>query len=770
MRAGPLLTGLVALLVAPAAHAGVTINEFLANPDGSDGGQEWVELHNDGGSAVDVSGWQFQAGTSSLSTKVVLPAGTTIPGGGFLVIGEADVTFADVTVDGTLAMGNASSSGDAIALLDDAGTTIDTIVYGPDNSDLFQDDDGNVAAPGPSPSSGGTLGRDPDGADTNDSSLDIVSLPVPTPGATNNATVDPDCNPADQARGLVINEFLPNPDGADDGQEWVELYNGAGASVDASGWILEGGTSSFGTLATLPDSTTLAPGAFLLVGQDLVSGRDVILDGSLPNASSNSDALRLRDCAGAVADTVVYGAPNEDMWPDDTGAVATSFAPEPGNDEAIARREDGVDTDRSGDDFAVATMATPGAANPEPPPCDTGDLVINEFLANPEGGDTGFEWVELYNAGSETITVAGWTLDASTSSFGGGDLLADVTIEAGGHLLIGAESVMDADIVLEGFSLGNASGETADGIQLRDCRGDVIDTVVYGPANGDGFVDDTGKVATSLAPPPADGASLARLQDGLDTDDSQADFASEPEPTPGAPNPEREPVVCVPAGAETVVLNEVVVNPEGDDAGFEWIELFNPTSAPVSVAGWGIAAASDGEEMGQIDARFPGGAEVPAGGFLVLGGPEVEEADLVVGLSLGNGSGGDAVVLWDCADTRIDSVLYGSDNEDMVTDDRGAVVEPYVTSISSGGSLARVEDGVDTDVAVDWYDNAFPTPGASNTRETGDDSPEGGCSCGNDPTEAPDDPAEPGGCGGTPPPPAALLIVVLGLGLVRRRG
>ena len=33
-------------------------------------------------------------------------------------------------------------------------------------------------------------------------------------------------------------EFVPNPDGTDSGNEWIELYNGD-ASIDLQGWSIE---------------------------------------------------------------------------------------------------------------------------------------------------------------------------------------------------------------------------------------------------------------------------------------------------------------------------------------------------------------------------------------------------------------------------------------------------------------------------------------------------------------------------------------------------
>lgn len=65
----------------------IVINELMYHPLSDDDRDEYVELHNRGTQAVDVSGWQLVDGVS-----LTLPAGTVIPPGGFLVV-AADVTW-----------------------------------------------------------------------------------------------------------------------------------------------------------------------------------------------------------------------------------------------------------------------------------------------------------------------------------------------------------------------------------------------------------------------------------------------------------------------------------------------------------------------------------------------------------------------------------------------------------------------------------------------------------------------------------------------------
>ncbi len=63
--------------------ADVVINEIMYHPLRGDSAEEYVELHNRGAAAADVGYWRFTAGIDCM-----LPAGTRIPPGGFLVVAQ----------------------------------------------------------------------------------------------------------------------------------------------------------------------------------------------------------------------------------------------------------------------------------------------------------------------------------------------------------------------------------------------------------------------------------------------------------------------------------------------------------------------------------------------------------------------------------------------------------------------------------------------------------------------------------------------------------
>ncbi len=123
-------------------------------------------------------------------------------------------------------------------------------------------------------------------------------------------------------------------------------------------------------------------------------------------------------------------------------------------------------------------------------------IIINEFLANPKGKDSGFEWIELKNTGVENQNIEGWRVDIGLKKH----ISLSGKIESGGFKVLDSKSYH--------FSLKN----TEETVTLRDAKGVVQDAVKM-----------IGK-----AP---DGKSFGRTPSG------EIGFLT---PTPAASNPERE--------------------------------------------------------------------------------------------------------------------------------------------------------------------------------------------------------------------------------------
>ena len=110
-----------------ALAAQVIINEIHYDPADETSAEEFIELHNPGTSALDLSGWSLTD-----AVEFVFPPGTTIPANGYLVIAEDPATL--LSVYGTTAIGpwtgGLRNDGEEIDLRDASGTIQDQVDYG----------------------------------------------------------------------------------------------------------------------------------------------------------------------------------------------------------------------------------------------------------------------------------------------------------------------------------------------------------------------------------------------------------------------------------------------------------------------------------------------------------------------------------------------------------------------------------------------------------------------------------------------------------------
>ncbi len=148
---------------------GVRLNEFMAVNDTTIADEEgefddWVELINDSGSAIDLSGWFLSDRPDNLTKWEFPGTQTVIPPGGFLLVWcDNDPEQGDLHTNFKL-----SGSGEFISLtMPDGITVTDSLTFGPQEADI-------------------STGRYPD------ASGEWIVLPSPTPGASNG-----ECGPGD---------------------------------------------------------------------------------------------------------------------------------------------------------------------------------------------------------------------------------------------------------------------------------------------------------------------------------------------------------------------------------------------------------------------------------------------------------------------------------------------------------------------------------------------------------------------------------------------
>jgi len=122
---------------------------------------------------------------------------------------------------------------------------------------------------------------------------------------------------------------------------------------------------------------------------------------------------------------------------------------------------------------------------------------INEIMYNPAGTDAGREWVELYNSGSQDVTLVGgsgsgsWrVVDSSNHTItdpAGGVGRGSLTIPANGYLLLTSDPSVFVDEYTGSYSVAKASlslNNTGTTVSLTDGSGSTIDSVTYTASQG----------------------------------------------------------------------------------------------------------------------------------------------------------------------------------------------------------------------------------------------------------------------------------------------
>ena len=198
---------------------------------------------------------------------------------------------------------------------------------------------------------------------------------------------------------LVLNEVLYDPAGADEGLEFVELWNGDDVPRPLAGIAIEAGDGAHPEAWVVihrgQDSDSVAPHAAYLV-----SG--VALGGAIQNGP---DAVRLtRD--GVPLDRLGWG----DL--ESSSLFEGAAAPDVPSGHSLARREDGRDGDSNAADWADEGAPTPGRANhpDERLVFDHGSAAVTPIVAWP--GEPMAFVASVRNRGRRDVAGTRWRLVA----------------------------------------------------------------------------------------------------------------------------------------------------------------------------------------------------------------------------------------------------------------------------------------------------------------------------------------------------------------------
>jgi hypothetical protein len=480
------------------------------------------------------------------------------------------------------------------------------------------------------------------------------------------------------ADNLRITEIMYNPYSTDDSgepnEEYVELQNIGAETINLNLVKFTNG------IDFIFPNIELAPSEYIVAVQDIDAfetkyGQGVNIAGQYSGRLNNAgERIKLEDAVGQTILDFSYA----DGWRSVADGEGFSLA-------IINPANTAPNSWNDGDSWRASAYmgGSPGEDDSNIIP-NPGAIVINELLANSPGNSP--DWIELHNTTDAFIDIGGWYLSDSGSNLTKYEIPVGTVVYPAGYIVFYEDQHFDDP----GFTGSFALSEDGERVYLSSAEDGIL--------TGYRQVEDFGASAT--------GVSFGRY---YKSSTGNYNFVAMSENTPGFANayPRVGPIV----------ITEIMYNPSWPEGGsytneqYEYIELYNMGSEPVSLEGWWF---TDG-----IDFTFPRDEPVtiPAGGYLlVVRHPEAfmwrypsVPVYIIYGPYDGNlSNAGERLELSTGGDIRVDRVGYsdGSHPEDCP----GGVDLWSVEADGAGSSLIRrVPSDYGND--PDNWDASAPSPG-----------------------------------------------------------
>jgi len=376
----------------------VYISEILASNTGSPNGDgrcaDYIELHNGGTYAVDLTGYQL--GDIAGSLRYAFPAGTVMEPGSYLVV------WCDKEVDGYAPFGISRSGGESFYLIASNNAIVDKVV---------------------------TVATDPDQAMIRSKNGDWSLSLNPTPGMANDMTAATQDIYNAGVSPVRISEFSSAGNGFAREQQvacdWVELQNTADTAVDISGFILSDNAGN--DKYTFPAGTVMEPGGYLVVYCA------EYVPGLAPFGLSQTarETVVLKNAGGMIVE-IVQSLPLE------SGSQALQTD---GSWKTVETPTPGYENTEKGFDAFITAIGGKSITITEV-------MSSQDTLIADENGQFN-DYIELYNGGETAVELTGWWL-SDDENVPNKWVFPETVIEPGEYLLLFSGTGPDFNLSADG--------------------------------------------------------------------------------------------------------------------------------------------------------------------------------------------------------------------------------------------------------------------------------------------------------------------------------
>ncbi len=247
----------------------IIFNEIAWMGSAKNAQDEWMELKNVSGEEINVSGWQILNHNGNIKINLGDIKSPKIKSGQLILLERTDDNSAPNTPADLIYNGALANSNDHLKLFDAQCRLVDEAAANPD-------------WPAGSNSAKQTMERGTDNFSWHNSAgtggtpkQNNSSLIINSGGgggiSNNNSAINNSANShqiaAPQFYPVIITEIMYNPEGADDGREWIEIYNNGTATADLSDWKLSEGGVNHGLTLT-KGASALSAGQYAIISAD----------------------------------------------------------------------------------------------------------------------------------------------------------------------------------------------------------------------------------------------------------------------------------------------------------------------------------------------------------------------------------------------------------------------------------------------------------------------------------------------------------------------